>query len=134
MDTFLFELVSPEKLVFSEEVEHVVVPGAEGEFGVLAHHAPLLSTLRPGVLKVYKTDGGEPQKLFVRGGFADVNPKGLTVLADEATPLEQFEVAKLDAAIKDAEDDVADAQGEGAKMRAQEKLDRLKEFKAVFAG
>jgi F-type H+-transporting ATPase subunit epsilon len=131
MDTFQFELVSPERLLISEEVEHVVVPGAEGEFGVLAHHAPLLSTLRPGVVKVFKTDGGEPERLFVRGGFADVNPRGLTILADEATPMSQFDVAALDQAIRDAEEDLVDVEGDEAKRRAQEKLDRLKEFRAV---
>lgn len=133
MDTFLFELVSPEKLLVSEEVSHVVVPGAEGEFGVLAHHAPLLSTLRPGILKVFKTEGGEPERLFVSGGFADVNPKGLTVLADVATPMAEFDVASLDQQIKDAEEDVADAEGEDAKHRAQDKLAHLKEFRAVVA-
>jgi F-type H+-transporting ATPase subunit epsilon len=131
MDTFLFELVSPEKLLVSEQVTHVVVPGAEGEFGVLAHHAPLLSTLKPGVVRVYRTAGGEPEKLFVRGGFADVNPRGLTILADDATPMAEFDPASLDQAIKDAEEDVSDLEDGPAKRRAQEKLDRLKEFRAA---
>ena len=133
MDSFQFELVSPEKLLISEEVQHVVVPGVEGEFGVLAHHAPLLSVLRPGVVQVYKTEGGEPEKLFVRGGFADVNPKGLTILADEAMPMSEFDVSKLDAAIKDAEEDVSDAESDEMKRRAQDKLAQLKEFRAVVA-
>lgn len=133
MDTFLFELVSPEKLLISEEVEHVVVPGAEGEFGVLAHHAPLLSTLRPGVVKVFKTDGGEPEKLVVSGGFADVNPKGLTILADAATPFAEFNPSSLDQPIKDAEEDLADAPSDEAKRRLQEKLDRLREFRAAVS-
>jgi F-type H+-transporting ATPase subunit epsilon len=131
MDSFPFELVSPEKLLISEEVEQVVVPGAEGEFGVLAHHAPFMSTLKPGVLKVYRTAGGEPQRLFVRGGFADVNPRGLTILADEAIPMEEFDVTKIDAAIKDATEDLQDAQGETATRKAQEQLDRLRELKAA---
>jgi F-type H+-transporting ATPase subunit epsilon len=133
MDSFQFELVSPEKLLISEEVQHVVVPGVEGEFGVLAHHAPLLSVLRPGVVQVYKTEGGEPEKLFVRGGFADVNPRGLTILADEAMPMSEFDVAKLDAAIKDAEEDASDAESDEMKRRAQDKLAQLKEFRAVVA-
>ncbi|MFC3695261.1 F0F1 ATP synthase subunit epsilon [Chenggangzhangella methanolivorans] len=133
MDSFQFELVSPEKLLISEEVQHVVVPGVEGEFGVLAHHAPLLSVLRPGVVQVFKAEGGEPERLFVKGGFADVNPKGLTILADEAMPMSEFDVAKLDAAIKDAEEDLADAEGEESKRRAREKVDQLKEFRAVVA-
>lgn len=133
MDSFQFELVSPEKLLISEEVQHVVVPGVEGEFGVLAHHAPLLSVLRPGVVQVYKTEGGEPERLFVRGGFADVNPKGLTILADEAMPMSEFDVSKLDAAIKDAEEDLADAESDELKRRAEDKLAQLKEFRAVVA-
>lgn len=133
MDSFQFELVSPEKLLISEEVAHVVVPGVEGEFGVLAHHAPLLSTLRPGIVKVFKTEGGEPERLFVRGGFADVNPKGLTILADEAVPMAEFDIARLDQAIKDAEEDVADAETDEPRRKAQEKLDRLREFRTVVA-
>lgn len=133
MDSFQFELVSPEKLLISEEVQHVVVPGVEGEFGVLAHHAPLLSVLKPGVVKVFKTEGGEPERLYVKGGFADVNPKGLTILADEATPMSEFDVARLDAAIKDAEAAVASAEGEETKRRAEQKLTELKEFRAIVA-
>jgi len=133
MDSFQFELVSPEKLLISEEVSHVVVPGVEGEFGVLAHHAPLLSVLRPGVVQVFKTEGAEPERLFVRGGFADVNPKGLTILADEAMPMAEFDLAKLDKAIKDAEEDVADAESDELKRRAEDKLAQLKEFRAVVA-
>ena len=132
MDTFPFELVSPEKLLISGDVEHVVVPGMEGEFGVLAHHAPLMSTLKPGVVRVYKTDGGEPRRLFVRGGFADVNPRGLTILADEAVPMEEFDVAKLDVAIRDAEEDVADATDEAGKVKAQAQLDQLRELRSAL--
>ncbi len=131
MDSFPFELVSPEKLLISEDVQHVVVPGVEGEFGVLAHHAPFMSTLKPGIVTVYATEGAAPRKLFVRGGFADVNPKGLTILADEAIALEDLDAAKIDAAIKDAEADVADASTDILKLHAQERLDRLKELKAA---
>ncbi|HEY0291499.1 MAG TPA: F0F1 ATP synthase subunit epsilon [Hansschlegelia sp.] len=131
MDSFPFELVSPEKLLISEDVEHVVVPGSEGEFGVLAHHAPLMSTLKPGVVKVYKTDGSEPKRLFVRGGFADVNPKGLTILADEAIPMEEFDAARLDAAIKAAEEHLAEAKGEALKRKAELDLDQLRELRAA---
>lgn len=132
MDNFLFELVSPEKLVISEEVQHVVVPGTEGEFGVLAHHAPFMSTLRPGVVKVYKTDGGEPEKLFVRGGFADVNPKGLTILADEAIPLAELDISRIDVMITDAEEDLAEATVESKKLQAELRLSHLKQMKAVY--
>ena len=77
-----FELVTPEKLVRSEDVHMVVVPGAEGEFGVLEGHAPFMSTIRDGAVQVYKTDGAAPEEIQVRGGFAEVGDKGLTVLAE----------------------------------------------------
>ena len=77
-----FELVTPTALVRSEDVYMVVVPGAEGEFGVLVGHAPVLSSLRDGALKVWKTEGAVPEEIQVRGGFAEVNDRGLTVLAE----------------------------------------------------
>jgi F-type H+-transporting ATPase subunit epsilon len=77
-----FELVTPERLVRSEEVHMVVVPGTEGDFGVLAGHAPVMSTIRNGELAVYRTPGGEPERIAIEGGFAEVNEKGLTVLAE----------------------------------------------------
>ena len=79
-----FELVTPERLVRSEEVYMVVVPGTEGEFGVLQGHAPFMSTVRDGDLAIYHTEGAEPQKIRIEGGFAEVNEKGLTVLAERA--------------------------------------------------
>ena len=79
-----FELVTPEKLVISEDVYMVVVPGTEGEFGVLAGHAPFMSTLRDGDLAVYRTAGAAPEKIPVSGGFAEVSDRGLTVLAESA--------------------------------------------------
>jgi len=77
-----FELVTPARLVRSEAVWQVVVPGTEGEFGVLEGHAPFMSTVRDGAVKVYKTEGGVPEEIIVQGGFAEVTPKGLTVLAE----------------------------------------------------
>ena len=77
-----FELVTPAKLVRSEEVHMVVVPGTEGDFGVLEGHAPFMSTIRDGAVQVYKTDGAAPEEIQVRGGFAEVSEKGLTVLAE----------------------------------------------------
>ena len=79
-----FELVTPERLVRSEDVHMVVVPGTEGDFGVLAGHAPVMSTIRDGDLAVYRSEGGEPERIAVTGGFAEVNEKGLTVLAEKA--------------------------------------------------
>ncbi len=79
-----FELVTPEKLVRSEDVYMVVVPGSEGDFGVLHGHAPLMSTVRDGNLHIYRTEKGDPEMLAIRGGFAEVNERGLTVLAEQA--------------------------------------------------
>jgi F-type H+-transporting ATPase subunit epsilon len=132
MAEFSFELVSPERLVFSGSVEHVVVPGAEGEFGVLAGHAPVMSTLKPGVLTIHAA-GVPPKYLFVRGGFAEASPEGLTVLAELALPLDELDAARLAQEIKDAEEDVADATDDARKQAAQEKLDQLREFSAALA-
>jgi F-type H+-transporting ATPase subunit epsilon len=79
-----FELVTPEKLLRSEDVQMVVVPGSEGEFGVMAGHAPYMSTMRAGDLAIYRTFPGEPERIAVQGGFAEVNEAGLTVLAEMA--------------------------------------------------
>ena len=120
-----FELVSPARLLFSGEVASVTIPGTEGDMGIFPGHAPVLSTLRPGVVTVYK-DGGATDRIFVRGGFAEVNPKGLTVLAEVAIPMAELDAATLAAQIKDAEEDVADAKDDEARRRASENLEHLK--------
>jgi len=79
-----FELVTPERLIRAEDVYMVVVPGTEGDFGVLAGHAPYMSTMRNGDLAVYRTQGAEPERIAIEGGFAEVNDRGLTVLAEKA--------------------------------------------------
>ncbi|MBW0145460.1 ATP synthase F1 subunit epsilon [Sphingomicrobium clamense] len=79
-----FELVTPEKLVRADEVHMVVVPGVEGDFGVMEGHAPFMTTLKDGALEIYKSAGGEPERVMVSGGFAEVGDKGLTVLAEKA--------------------------------------------------
>ena len=124
--------MTPERLVFSGPVEQVVVPGTEGEFGVLAGHAPVMSTLKPGLLTIYAA-GAAPRYLFVRGGFAEARPDGLTVLAEQALPLEELDAARLAQEIQDAEEDVADATDDDARRLAQEKLDQLREFRAALA-
>ena len=130
-EAFNFELVSPERLLLSEQVLSVVVPGTDGDFTVLAKHAPLMTTLKAGVVDAVLADGGT-KRIFVRGGFADVTPDGFTLLAEEAMALEDLNPAALDAQIKDAEEDVADASGEAKKLAAQGKLDQLKELKAAL--
>jgi F-type H+-transporting ATPase subunit epsilon len=130
MATFHFDLVSPEKLLFSGEVEQVDVPGAEGDFGVLAGHAPFVTTVRPGILTLYGQDG--PLKVVVNGGFAEVNPQGLTVLADMAVPLDDFDRSQLASQIKDAEEDVADAKEGWQRDKLAHKLEQLKALQAVL--
>jgi F-type H+-transporting ATPase subunit epsilon len=130
-DPFKFELVSPERLLVSGEVEQVLVPGAEGDMTVLAHHAPLLTTLRPGLLDIGYASG-EHQRYFIRGGFAEVGPSGLTVLAETAVDLVELDAGRLAEAIKDAEDDVADAAGDIARDRAQTKLEHLRQVQTAL--
>jgi len=131
MATFHFDLVSPENLVFSGEVEHVVVPGTEGEFGVLAGHAPLIAMLKPGILRIL---GPNEQRIMVVGGFAEVNPDGLTVLADRAVPVDDLDPAVLAGEIKDAEEDLADATTDTTRDRMKLKLDQLRAVQAALGG
>jgi F-type H+-transporting ATPase subunit epsilon len=130
-DAFPFELVSPERQLVSGEATQVVVPGAEGQFTVLANHAPFLSTLKPGVLEVTMADGSS-DRIFVRGGFADANPEGLTLLAEEAQHVADMDMNSLDQAIQDAREDVADAKDDAAKTAAETRLAQLEEVKAVL--
>ncbi len=130
-DLLKFELVSPERLLSSGEVQQVVVPGTEGEFTVLVNHAPVLSTLKPGVVTVTDAAGKE-DRIFVRGGFAEVNPGGLTVLAEEAIALKDLSADDLDQKIRNAQEDVDDATDPEKKRRAQEMLDHLGQLKSVI--
>jgi F-type H+-transporting ATPase subunit epsilon len=130
MATFHFELVSPERLVFAGEVTQVDVPGEEGDFGVLAGHAPYVATLKPGVLTIYG-DGG-PQRMVVRGGFAEVGPGGLTVLAEQAMPVPEIDAGMIAQAVKDAEEDVADADNDLARDKARERLEQLNTLKTAL--
>ncbi len=132
MTTFHFELVSPEKLLFSGEVESVVVPGVDGQFTVLKDHAPVMSILKAGIVEIYETTNRAPEKLVVGGGFADVAASGLTILADQATPLERFDTTQLAQDIRDAEDDLADAKTDEELKTAAGKLDQLRELKSVL--
>ena len=129
--TFKFELVSPERLLVSADVEQVLVPGSEGDFPMLAHHALLLTSLRPGLLEI-GTGGTERRRYFVRGGFAEVGPSGLTVLAETAIDLAELGADVLNQAIKDAEEDVADAQEDAARDRAKTQLDHLRQVQTTL--
>ena len=132
MAAFHFELVSPERQLFSGSVEAVVVPGAEGAFTVLKDHAPIMAVLKAGLIEVDETQT-KKQRLFVRGGFADVSSQGLTILAEQAIPLEELDAAKIDKQIADAEEDVTDAVSAEAKRLAAEKLAQLREVRAVLS-
>jgi F-type H+-transporting ATPase subunit epsilon len=131
MATFHFELVSPEKLLFAGDVEAVVVPGIEGQFTVLKDHAPVMTVLKAGIVEIEET-ATKKTRLFVRGGFADVADGGLTLLAEQASPLEQFDAARLATEIKNAEEDLSDAKTEEARNLAAEKLDQLNELKEAI--
>ena len=123
MATFHFDLVSPEKLAFSGEVDQVDIPGVEGDFGVLAGHAPVIAAVRPGILTVFS--GGKQEKIIVAGGLAEVSEKGLTVLADIATSIEELDRAKLADAIAEMEAKLAEKEGDELD-RAVERLDHFK--------
>ena len=125
-----FEMVSPEKLLLSEDVNSVTVPGTEGDFTVFAQHAPVLSTMRPGVVDVQKASGEE--RIFVRGGFAEVNPAGLIILAEEAIAMADLDKEALAQQIQNAQEDVDDASDDEKKRLAQEALDHLKQLETAL--
>jgi len=125
------DLVSPERVLISGDVDQVDLPGAEGDMGILAAHAPLVTTLRPGIVTVYRDGKREP--IVVTGGFAEVGPGGLTVLADRAVPRENFDLAMLSAEIKDAEEDVADATGPAQRDKIVRLLEQLKALQTALA-
>jgi F-type H+-transporting ATPase subunit epsilon len=126
---FSFELVSPEKLIVAIEALSVQVPGAEGDFEVLKNHAPLMASLRPGMLTVKSASGGT-QRYFVDGGFADVNPNGLTVLADQAIAVEELDSARIQAGIEAAEAMVAKAANDHTVFNANQKIAVLRQLQA----
>ena len=131
MTAFHFELVSPEKLLFSGDVDSVVAPGADGQFTVLANHAPVMTTLKAGVVTITES-AGKTDKLFVRGGFADVSATGFTILAEQAVPLGEIDAAKLEQDMKDAREDLADAKTDEAKRAASDRLVQFQEMKAAI--
>ena len=132
MATFQFELVSPEKLVFSGEVEQVDVPGAEGDFGVLAGHAPFVATLRPGFLTVH--GAGAAQRIVVLGGFAEVSAAGLTVLADLAEAVEDIDRAMITTRIGELESRIEKTEPGSALDRLVTRLDHFKEIDRHLTG
>jgi len=116
-----FELVSPERLLLSEPVDMVVVPGAEGDFGVLVRHAPLVSGVRPGVISVYN-EGQVTERIFVAGGFAEVTPSRCTVLAEQAMPVTEIDRPATEQQLKDAREDLADAKSDEERDAAARRI------------
>jgi F-type H+-transporting ATPase subunit epsilon len=125
-----FELVSPARLLFSGDVLSVQIPGGEGDMTILPSHAPVLSTLKPGVVVVMR-EGQKDEKIFVRGGFVEVNAQGLTLLAETAIPLADLDASAIAQQIRDAEEDVEDAKTNEARDKAQMTLDQLKAIAAA---
>ena len=130
-DSFQFELVSPERLLVSEAATAILAPGTDGYMTVMAGHAPLMTTLKPGVV-VVTTAGGADRRFYVRGGFADITNASMIVLAEHAMPVEEMDSAALDRQIKDAEEDVADAKTPEARSKAEQQLSALKDARAAL--
>ena len=123
-DLLHFEFVSPERVLFSGDVDQVDLPGAEGDMGILADHAPLVTVLRPGIVTIYR--GGAREPVVVTGGFAEVGPAGLTILADRAVARADFDLASLSTEIKNTEEDIADATDEDQRDKLARHLAHLK--------
>jgi len=130
-ETTEFELVSPERLMFSAPAEMVVVPGSEGDFGAMPRHAPMLTALRPGVIDVYQ-DGKISDRIFVAGGFAEVTETRLTVLAEEAVKVSEISQDDVAARIKAAEQAIEDADSELARKGAQQALGVARAMQAAL--
>jgi F-type H+-transporting ATPase subunit epsilon len=125
-----FEFVSPENVLFSGEVDQVDLPGAEGDMGILSGHAPLVTVLRPGIITIFR--GGAREPVVVTGGFAEVGPSGLTVLADRAVARADFDMAALASDIKDAEEDLADTKDDAQRDKLAHRIAQLKALQAAL--
>jgi F-type H+-transporting ATPase subunit epsilon len=127
-----FELVSPEKLVLAADVQQVLVPGSEGDMGVLPGHAPVMTTVRPGVLDV-TTRSGNMKRYYVKGGFAEINPLQITVLAQTSIDLDDLDAEHIAADIRDMEEDLADARTDEARRKAETALNQLKALQSALS-
>lgn len=129
-DKISFDLVSPERLLLSAKADMVTVPGTEGYMGVMAGHSPLVSTLRAGMIDV-QVDGKD-ERYFIRGGFAEISPAKITVLAEEALPMTEMDLAVLDQRIADAQEDEIAAKSDADRQKAAQLVDDLKLVRAAF--
>ena len=130
MARIAFDLISPEKLLLSVEADMVTVPGTEGYMGVMAGHSPLVSTLRAGMIDVKV--GSQDDRYFIRGGFAEISPAKITVLAEEAIPMTELDLAVLDQRIEDAQSDELSADNDLDRLKASQLVDDLKLVRAAF--
>lgn len=130
-ETLQFELVSPERLLVSEPVEMVVVPGSEGDFGALPRHAPLITAVRPGIIDIYK-NGQVSSRIFVAGGFAEVTGERCTVLAEEAVPVGELNQATIDARVTAAESAIEEASGDHERDQARQALEVAQAMRAAL--
>lgn len=130
-DKLHFDLVSPERRLFAGDVDQVVVPGEEGDFGVLPNHAPFMSVIRPGAIAVL--NDGSTERTFIHGGFAEVTPAGLTILAEEAIAVADIDADKLAQDLSDAREDVATAKDEEAREHAEGLVAKYEAMQAVLA-
>ena len=128
-----FELVSPERLLRSGDVHMVVVPGTEGDFGVLVGHAPFMSTIRPGAIEVYESAGAPATRIFIDGGFAEVNDSGLTILAENAVPVAEIKADEVSKRLSDAREDVRLAKSDVERAVAEKQVARYEAMQAVAA-
>ena len=131
MASLHFEFVSPERVLFSGDVDQVDLPGAEGDMGILPLHAPMVTSLRPGVVTIF--NAGRRQEVVVVGGFAEMSPAGLTILADRAVAREDFDMAVLASEIKNTEEDVADAKDDAERDMLARRLEQFKTLQAALA-
>ncbi len=131
VDKIAFDLVSPERLLLSENAVMVTIPGSDGYMGVMRGHEPLVTTLRIGMIDVQGGDQGDG-KYFIRGGFAEVNAEKVTVLAEEAIPMSDFDLAVLDQRIRDAEEDLIAAKTDSDKAKVNDRLSDLRLLRAAF--
>lgn len=127
-DKLQFDLVAPEARVFSGAVDMVVVPGTEGDFGVLPQHAPFMSTIRSGAISIH--DGSNVRRTFIHGGFAEVTPDGLTILAEEAIDLSEVDASEVEQKLKNAREDLVDASDD---IKREEAEDRVTKYEALMA-
>jgi F-type H+-transporting ATPase subunit epsilon len=129
-DKIAFDIVSPERLLISDSADMVTVPGTEGYMGVMAGHSPVVTTLRPGMIDI--TNNGTDSRYFIRGGFAEINADKVTVLAEEAIPFSELDLAVIDQRIKDVEEDLIAAKSDAERSKVEAELQELRLARAAF--